>query len=158
AGSIANKDAEASDMDGALFADAGSGSDGGVELHLERVLEMGPWVGGQLAPAMAGDTLERVYVASSEAIFRIDGTAMDTYMTRDDGAAIVGRGRDQFGFEDVDVDANGLLYVLTTGEVLTSTSPHVGSIHRSGIVDLQKLGVVSPNLLVVLGGSIGLWS
>jgi len=153
------------DVDSGITVDTGdpttgTGEDTGTpvdppvaQFELERIVSGGPWEIVQDAGAIAVDHAERVFIADGIAVYMIDDGVVTTWLDAMDGVIAP---------IDVDVDEQGVLYVLdaVARKVLVSTITH----DTGELRDLQPMagpthfGVVTSEWIGVRGSFEGLWT
>lgn len=127
--------------------------------ELSRVLEGAPWAINQATPGMAVDASERVYVADARAVYVVDGSSFDVYLTVDEASAAADLAPGA-SILDLDISPDGLLYILVSGAVVTSSARHQAELFRKTpeLDSAQYLGVIGDGDLFLAGYTDGLWA
>jgi len=121
---------------------------GTASYTLTRLVSDGPWQFGQQAAGMTVDADDNVYLANGDTLWVYDGSTTSIYLGPSDGA---------YNFEDVDIDADGLLYIFdgatVGGDILTSTVANTSTVLRTfnGVTFPSFMAVVDASQIVVTG-------
>jgi hypothetical protein len=97
-------------------------------------------------------------MADRETVFAIEGNSISVHLTLEEvqmqEPSISGL------FRDIDVDANGVLYVLVGRAVVRSNGAHQATFWRGAdsLIIPQYMNVVVPGHVAIVDGSDGLWS
>lgn len=147
------------ELEGGFDIGTGGGDDGPtidppVQLfEMVRVVEGGPWEILQDTGGIAVDPGERVFIADGITVYMVEDGVVSTWLEAADGIEAP---------MDVDVDEDGLLYVLDTSglRVITSSAAHELAV----LVDVPQLstpinlGVVDPGVVAIRSHFDGLWT
>jgi hypothetical protein len=128
---------------------------------LTNVLTGAPWFGTQAVLGMAVDAQNRVYLADGQNVYTVTGQTVSVYLTAAEAAAGLNLAVNE-GVGSVDLDENGLIYVVAGGIsnaagiatfVLRSSAPHIVEIWRdiSSMDGVERVAVVSAGHVAVVG-------
>jgi hypothetical protein len=110
-----NGDADSADVGSGDAASDGASSEVGVSASrtLSLVVFNAPWKGTQRVQGMAVDAQSRVFLEDQTNVYMFDGKTVTTYLTLAETTASTTV--HAAAIKDLDIDANGLLYVLMWG-------------------------------------------